>query len=156
MASHLVQLVPRLMRHIAAELRSSGHLTMPAHFGVLYEVSQAGPLSLSELAERQVVSRPTMSKLIAGLVGRGWLRRRRSRQDQRRVLVALTPAGRDVLTELRQQAESSLVGLLASLDPDQCAVLYDGLIVLGSALQSTGEPMPDSAFETDSDNTKRT
>ena len=74
-ARDILQIVPLVMRTVAAELRAAGELPAPAHFGLLSILSDR-PRMLTELASIQGVSLPTMSNSITALVRRRWVRRR--------------------------------------------------------------------------------
>ncbi len=73
-ARDILQIVPLVMRTVAAELRAAGELPAPAHFGLLSILSEQ-PRMLTELASIQGVSLPTMSNSISAMVDRGWVRR---------------------------------------------------------------------------------
>ena len=64
--------------------------------GVLY---RHGPHTLSELAERERVSAPSMNRTVNCLEESGYLTRTADDVDRRKVNIALTDAGRDVVEE---------------------------------------------------------
>ncbi|MBK9055620.1 MAG: MarR family transcriptional regulator [Chloroflexi bacterium] len=104
LALRLLEIIPAVMRTVAAELRRSGHLLNPTHFNVLITLAY-GPCILSDLAEQQAVSPPTMSNTVSTLVERGWVQRQRDAHDRRKVWLTLTPGGLQILDTMRQQAE---------------------------------------------------
>ena len=117
------------MRVGAAELRQSEHFRNPVHFGVLISLAY-GPCILSDLAEQQAVSAPTMSNTISTLVKHGWVQRHQDDEDRRKIWLSLTPAGERVLLNMRENALTRVdqyVDLLSSTDQDK---LHQGLIVL--------------------------
>ena len=73
-AREILEIIPLVMRTVAAELRSAGEMPAPAHFGLL-SILAARPRMLTELASLQGVSLPTMSNSISAMVERGWVRR---------------------------------------------------------------------------------
>ena len=73
-ARDILQIVPLVMRTVAAELRAAGELPAPAHFPLLHMLSEQ-PRTLSELAAFRGVSLPSMSSSVTTLVGKGWIRR---------------------------------------------------------------------------------
>jgi DNA-binding MarR family transcriptional regulator len=129
----VLETIPAVMRALASELRHAGHDMAPAHFRLLF-ILREHPCNLSELAERQMVSLPTMSNSITTLVERGWARRTRSAHDRRVVLVELTSAGQAVLADIRRHVEARVTELLGPLSPDDCQRLSAGLDVLRSTL----------------------
>ncbi len=68
---------------------------------VLGILRDRGPISPSELGERLIVTRATVTGLIDSLETRGFVRRSPNPDDRRGLLVEITPAGLTVLQELR-------------------------------------------------------
>jgi DNA-binding MarR family transcriptional regulator len=72
-------------------------------------------LSSAQLARNSFVTAQSMADMITALEGRGLIERHRDRADRRRLVVALTAAGRDLLDRYRDQVtaleERMLVGL---------------------------------------------
>src|SRR6476646_4720359 len=91
-ARDILEIVPLVMRTVAAELRSAGEMPAPAHFGLLSLLS-ARPRMLTELAALQGVSLPTMSNSISAMVDRGWVRRLAPESDRRVVIIEVTTTG---------------------------------------------------------------
>jgi len=128
----VLETIPLVMRALASELRRTEYGLAPVHFGLLVILAHS-PRNLSELAEQQAVSLPTMSNSITTLVERGWVKRTRDPHDRRMVLVELTPAGREVLSEIQRQAEARVADILTPLSPTECDQLVAGLAVLRAA-----------------------
>ena len=128
-ARDILQIIPLVMRAVAAELRSAGELPAPAHFGLLSVLCQR-PRSLTELASLQGVSLPTMSSSISAMVERGWVRRTAPEGDKRVVMVDVTPAGKAALDRVARAAEGHLAEVLAPLDTPSRRRLHGGLTVL--------------------------
>ncbi len=128
-AREILTIVPAVMRTVAAELRASGELPAPAHFGLLAMLS-AQPRTLTELATLQGVSLPTMSNSISALVDRGWVRRMAPVKDRRIVVIEVTPNGRATVDRVSRSAEAHLSEILAPLDADSRRRLQTGLAVL--------------------------
>jgi len=128
-ARDILQIVPLVMRTVAAELRAAGELPAPAHFGLLSILSER-PRTLTELASIQGVSLPTMSNSISAMVDRGWVRRTAPGVDRRVVTVEVTTTGRGALERVARAAEAHLAEVLAGLDPGARRRLHGGLGVL--------------------------
>jgi DNA-binding MarR family transcriptional regulator len=128
-ARQILDVVPHVMRTIAADLRRTNHLAMSAHFRVLW-ILEHRVVSLSQLAEMQAVSLPTMSNSVTILEERGWARRTRSVEDRRKVVIKITPEGRKVLDEARQIMEANVADLIAPLSAADRTALAQGLEVL--------------------------
>jgi DNA-binding MarR family transcriptional regulator len=128
-ARDILQIVPLVMRTVAAELRAAGELPAPAHFGLLSILSER-PRMLTELASIQGVILPTMSNSISAMVDHGWVRRTPPGTDRRVVIIEVTVAGRGALERVAKAAEAHLAEVLAHLDPDARRRLHGGLGVL--------------------------
>ena len=81
-AREILEIIPLVMRAVAAELRAAGEMPAPAHFGLL-SVLSTRPRMLTDLASLQGVSLPTMSNSISAMVDRGWVRRAAPTNDRR-------------------------------------------------------------------------
>jgi DNA-binding MarR family transcriptional regulator len=138
-ARDILQIIPLVMRAVAAELRSAGELPAPAHFGLLSVLSQR-PRSLTELASLQGVSLPTMSSSISAMVERGWVRRTAPEGDRRVVMVDVTPSGKAALERVARAAEGHLAEVLAPLDGPARRRLHGGLAVLRKVFTPTTAP----------------
>jgi len=135
-ARELLQIVPLVMRSVAAELRAAGELPAPAHFGLLMHLREQ-PRTLTELAQHGGVSLPTMSNSVTTLVERGWVRRTAPLQDRRVVILEVTAAGRAALARVGRAAEAHLAERLAPLDAGARGRLRGGLAVLRTLFTST-------------------
>ena len=93
-----------------------------------------GPSMGVVLAERLAVSAPSISALVEGLVGRGFVTRKRDDVDRRRVQLALTEAGAALLAEADGVVGERLTELLTYLPEDRQQAVLDGLAALDEAL----------------------
>ena len=123
------EVVPNVMRAIFAETRRGGHNLAPNHFRVLRALSVKS-CNLSELAEHQDVSLPSMSATVQTLVERGWLSRERSLDDRRSVDLRVTPKGHRVLADEYERLLSWMAKRLESLDPNEIERVEQGLDTL--------------------------
>jgi len=102
-----------LLRRLRVRDRESG--VGPAQLSALSElVLDGGPRSLGELAEAEQVRPPTMSRIVAGLVRAGLVRRGKT-EDGRRIRLEATAKGTRILQEGRQRRVESLAQALSSL-----------------------------------------
>lgn len=128
-ARELLEIMPLVMRTVAAELRSAGELPAPVHFGLLTMLSERSR-TVSELAAMRGVSLPTMSNSVAALVHHGWIRRTAPPTDRRTVILEVTASGRAALERVGRCAEAHLSDVLAPLDSAARRRLIGGLAVL--------------------------
>jgi DNA-binding MarR family transcriptional regulator len=135
-AREILQIIPLVMRTVAAELRSAGELPAPAHFGLLSVLIER-PRMLTDLASLQGVSLPTMSNSISAMVERGWVRRAAPEKDRRIVMIEVTTTGRAALERVAKCAETHLADVLAPLDLPSRRRLQGGLGILRKVFAST-------------------
>jgi DNA-binding MarR family transcriptional regulator len=130
-ARKLLEVMPLVMRTVAAELRAAGELPAPAHFPLLHMLSEH-PRSLSELAAFRGVSLPSMSSSVTTLVGRGWVKRTAPQADgdRRVVMLEVTAGGRAALDRVARVAERGLAEVLAPLNGPAGRRLQEGLGVM--------------------------
>ena len=103
---------------------------------VLARLHDGGPQRVTDLAALELVAQPTMTALAGRLEARGFVERKRDAADKRVVTVALTPAGREKLAELRSGRTAFLSGHMAGLGDDELTQLSAVLPVLDHILES--------------------
>ena len=116
----IARLSRKLRRHQLAGLT-------PTQVAALSTVERSGPLRLSDLAAVEGVAPSTLTRLVAALEERGYVRRCAVAGDARASELAITDEGHDVLDRIRQEATSALAGSLALLDTAQRAALAAAL-----------------------------
>ena len=95
--------------------------------GVLFN---GGELLMGELAEREKVRPPSMTRIVNGLEERGLVARRPDPSDRRQCLVTLTDDGRQILVANRRRRDQWLAIRIAELDPDEREVLRRAVGIL--------------------------
>src|SRR5918912_2160900 len=88
----------------------------PTLLAALATVESAGPLTLGELACREQVAPPTITKAVGGLEEHGLVARTVDPGDRRVARVEITPAGRELLERTRNLKNAWLYRRLGSLD----------------------------------------
>lgn len=111
----------RLARRLRAE-KSSEELS-DAHFSVLAWLHVHGAHTLSELAEREHVSAPSMNRTVNGLELAGYLTRSAHPEDRRKLVIELTAAGTATVTETIQLRDAWLTGQLELLTAEERGTL---------------------------------
>lgn len=101
-----------------------------ARLSALSVVVHAGPLRMSDLAEAEQVSAPTMSRMVTGMEDEGLVERRPSPADGRAVLVEATEEGRRILEGARRRRVAEMVEALGSLSGEDREVLGEAVEVL--------------------------
>ena len=93
-------------------------------------LSNCGAMSAGELANRERVQPPSMTKVLANLEERGLVRRAAHPTDKRQAIIEITDAGLGLLDSERQSRDAWLSRRLAELTPQERALLRDVIPVL--------------------------
>lgn len=125
--SRLRLAVGRLHRRIRVD---SAAALPPLQTSVLATLEAHAPLRLSELARREAVTPPTMSRVLTALDDAGLLVRTPDPQDARSALIHLSDAGHDAIRRIRTERTASLAQRIDRLDPTQRAALEAALPAL--------------------------
>ena len=86
-------------------------------------------LSSAQLARNSFVTAQTMADMVRALEERGLVERHRDLADRRRLVLALTRDGRDLLRRYRGRVAALEERMLSGLTPEQAAELRRGLAV---------------------------
>jgi DNA-binding MarR family transcriptional regulator len=107
----------RLTRQLRKESQRFGMSPLDAM--LLSLVKHAEGIGVSELADLEQMSRPTMSSHVKRLEQAGWIARQApDSEDKRRIGLTITPNGRRALEAVRRQRNDWLAGRLAGLSPE--------------------------------------
>lgn len=76
-----------------------------AQWRALRVVERHGEIDFTQLAVESVVAKSSLSRIVRDLTARGLFVRREAADDQRKVLVALSPAGEELIAKLLPEIE---------------------------------------------------
>jgi DNA-binding MarR family transcriptional regulator len=107
----------------------------PTLAAALGTVEHHGPLTPSELAERERVKRPTATRTVARLEAEGLVERTPDPEDGRACLVSTTPAGSALLKRIRGRKNAYLARRLRGLEPDEVETLERAADILERMLE---------------------
>lgn len=110
--------ITRLVRNQRVDM--SVTLTQLSAMGTLYK---RGSMSAGELAACERVQPPSMTKVLANLEERGLVAREVHPTDRRQAIIAITPAGVDLLDSERRSRDAWLTQQLDNLSADERALL---------------------------------
>ena len=113
--------VMRTSRRLRVE--ATGDVITPGQYTVLAQLNGGGPQTLRELAEREHVQAPSMTRIVNALTELGFVTRTAHPLDGRQVQVAITPAGEAILAEAREQRTAWLAQRVAGLSDEDRQIL---------------------------------
>lgn len=129
LASDLVVYAARLVRAVRRELE------LPAGTRIISLLDEHGPLGITQLADLDRCSQPTMSAAVSQLVERGWVTKARNPDDARSTVVTLSDAGRVELGRVRRRHGERVAELVAAHPDLTTADLATAVAVLRGVLQ---------------------
>ena len=112
-----------LLRRVRTRDTESG--VGPAQLSALSVLVFAGPRSLGELAAAEQVRPPTMSRIVAGLMRAGLVRRHVTKEDRRRLRLEATAKGSELLWAARKRRVENLAATVSQLPPEQVQQLWE-------------------------------
>lgn len=122
LASDLRLSVMRLRRRLVTERHPDNDLSIGA-MAVLAGLDRHGDMTLGELAQRERVQPPSMTRTVNCLEEGGYALRRPSETDRRQVVVVLTERGRETLFADRDRRNEWLAQRLGELTETERATL---------------------------------
>lgn len=143
--------VARKLQHFATRLirlaRTSydGHALTSAQYSAMAILSAHPGITVVELARREAVAHPTISRLLSGLEKRGLVAREKNIQDNRSSLLTLTDLGQrtyDGVAARRVMLFRMLLGQLSPATVQEILALADrGMMDIEQSLRT--DPPPD-------------
>jgi DNA-binding MarR family transcriptional regulator len=103
----------------------------PERLSALSVVEKRGPISVTALADTEMVRPATMSRMITALVEEGLVKRSGDKNDGRGVLVSVTPKGRRTFQRAQEHRLTHFAEVVQSLSDEQLSAMRD----LASALE---------------------
>ncbi len=102
-----------LYKEFDAQVRAAGLTSI--EWRVLATLHDGEPLTVSQLALDVLSKQPTVTKLVQRMAEQGWVALQACPNDQRRTLVAATPAGKRLALPLVAEAKQHEARVLQSL-----------------------------------------
>src|SRR5215208_3262568 len=136
LASRLRLDISRMARRLRQE---AGADLSPSMNAALATIERHGPLTPSELAERERVQRPTVTRVLARLEEAGLVARAADPQDRRCSLVSISDDGRALLGAMRERKDAFLARRIDALEPADREALDRAAAILERMLKEGGE-----------------
>jgi DNA-binding MarR family transcriptional regulator len=121
LANRLRPVLLKLNRELRREVHSLG--VTGGQVALLVQIKYAPGIGVRELAARERMSVPGMSKFVARLEEGGLIERKEVGGDRRRVGLHVTSAGHRVLRSVKSKRTAWLAARLRTLDDEQLAAL---------------------------------
>lgn len=144
-ATRLRLAITRMARRLRQE---AGAGLTPSQVAALATIERHGPLAPSELAEREQIKRPSVTRILSRLAERELVERIPDPDDGRSAIVTVTPSGRELVRRLRRRKTAYLASRMRGLSRADLEALAGAASVLERILEqdSTAEqPLPDAA-----------
>ena len=120
LAAHLRLAITRTARRLRQE---AGRELSPSQVSALATIERHGPLTPSELADRERVTRPTATRVAARLEELGVIARTADPADARSSRLRITRGGRALLARLRSRKTAYLARRLSDLGAGELTTL---------------------------------
>jgi DNA-binding MarR family transcriptional regulator len=127
-----------VMRRNRGRLAGRAGLSL-SQLGLLDAVATHGPLLVGQIAAHAGVSGPSATRMLKQLEAGGVVTRRRSADDERKVLVALTDHGQDLVDRQRRALRTAQRGHYAELTPQQRKVFVEVLHQMAMMVDAWGD-----------------
>lgn len=95
----------------------------PERLSALSVIDRRGPISVTALAEHEMVRPATMSRMVSALVDDGLVKRSEDKDDGRGVLVTTTPKGRRAYQRAQEQRLRYFAEALEHLSDEQLVAM---------------------------------
>jgi DNA-binding MarR family transcriptional regulator len=95
----------------------------PERLSALAVIERRGPISVTALADEEMVRPATMSRMVSALVDEGLVKRNSDKSDGRGVLVTTTPKGRRIYQRAQEQRLRHFAEALERLSDEQLAAM---------------------------------
>jgi len=128
--------ISRMARRLRQE---AGAQLSPSQTAALATIERHGPLTPSELAVRERVQRPTVTRVLARLEEAGLVARAADPQDRRCSLVSISDDGRALLAAVRARKDAFLARRIDALEPADREALERAAAILERMLKEGGE-----------------
>jgi len=128
LASELRTSLMRLARRLR-QMRADTSLSL-SQLAALGTLDRHGPMTPGDLAAHERVRPPSMTRMVNALEQAGHVTRTPHPSDGRQVVVALAPAGLQVLKEDRRRREAWLAQRLRDLTPHERELLHEAAEII--------------------------
>ncbi|MEP7016128.1 MAG: MarR family transcriptional regulator [Verrucomicrobiota bacterium] len=105
------------LMHLSKEL-APGNVSFPQYFLLTY-IEQKELLTMSAIAQKMGHTTAAASGLVDRLENLGFVVRSVSREDRRKVMVCITPAGSALVRRIREEMVGNVIKVMQHLSPEE-------------------------------------
>jgi DNA-binding MarR family transcriptional regulator len=134
LANRLRPVLLKLARELRREVHSLG--VTGGQVALLVQIKYTPGIGMRELAARERISVPAISKFVARLEAAGLVERQAVGEDKRRVGLHVTPAGHRVLRSIKSKRTAWLAERLRALDAEQLEAVDAAIEPLSALLEA--------------------
>jgi DNA-binding MarR family transcriptional regulator len=124
--------VGRLARKLRQQ--SLGGLT-PSQASVLSTLDRHGPMTMSQVADHETISKPSATGIVGRLVDKGLVFRSVDAGDRRTIIVEITSEGRELIERRRRERTAYLTRRVESLSDQDHHVLERAIELLENMIE---------------------
>jgi len=135
LAEKIAEVGFRLVSRLRDEIRQRqpAGLTLSQFRALAYIAHHAG-VSLSQVAEHQGLSMPSMSKVVQDLVVAGYVTREYVPGNRRALMITVTSRGAEIFDHLRREALAGLQTVLVELPAEERLMIEQSILTLEHVL----------------------
>ncbi|ROP65475.1 MarR family winged helix-turn-helix transcriptional regulator [Curtobacterium sp. PhB115] len=137
-AARLAAAVGRINRRARTDSATLGYGIVSA----LATIQREGPLRPGDLSRIEVVTKPTMTRILTELEQRGFIEREADPRDGRAFMVTATPAGIEAVERARTTRTGIVAELIAELGESDVDAIAGALDALERVAQGEGTQEP--------------
>ena len=117
-AVEMSKIVPTMIRHMYPYVFATIDLP-PSQVIAISTIYEIGECRLGELSKQMHISAPTVTGIIDRLEESGYVKRTPDAEDRRAIKIHLTPAGKKVAVQFRENIKNRWHLILAKLPPQE-------------------------------------
>ncbi|MBO9329153.1 homoprotocatechuate degradation operon regulator HpaR [Achromobacter pulmonis] len=111
-----------LMAHFRPLLNEAG--VTEQQWRVLRTLSETGPMEPNQIARSCQLLSPSLTRMLAGMQEQGLIKRERSRADQRRQEISLTPKSHKLIDRMRPMVDAKYLELESRIGKELLDRMY--------------------------------
>lgn len=100
------------------------------------------PAYVSDIQSKLFITMPAVSQILSGLEKKGYVTRQADRSDRRKVAVALTPSGKDILSRTKEYTNQMIGETICRFGEENTRQLIRLLTLLADVSEETKRESP--------------